>query len=192
VNTLRCPRCQIGLPVALTGPPELVPCPGCREPLHVDVFPALFRPPPPVSVGEKVLIEGEASCFYHPQKKAVVPCASCGRFLCALCDVELNDQHLCPSCLETGKKKGKIVNLQNQRIRYDRLAFSLGIVPFLIPPLWFILPVTGIGAIYVVARYWKSPLSLVTGHKGWFIAGLVLGFVQIGVGIFLYYHLINS
>ena len=192
MNVLRCPRCQSPLPVEMLNQPGLAACPGCRESLHVDAFPALFRPPPPVNVGEKVVVEGEASCFYHPQKKAVVPCASCGRFLCALCDVELNDQHLCPSCLDTGKKKGKIVNLQNQRTRYDRLAFTLGCVPFLIPPLWFVMPVTGLGVIYVVIRYWKAPLSLVAGHKGWYIAGLVLAVAQIFVGSVFYYFLIHS
>lgn len=176
----------------MAGQPELVPCPSCRELLQVDVFPALFRPPAPVNTGEKLVVEGEASCFYHPAKKAVVPCVSCGRFLCALCDVELNDQHLCPSCLETGKKKGKIVNLQNQRTRYDRMAFGLGMVAFVVPPLWFIMPMTGAMTIYIAVRYWKAPLSLVTTHKGWFVAGAILGVVQIFVGVLFYYFMIRS
>jgi len=186
---LQCTRCHWLLPVESANQPDLVPCPHCREWLDVNIFPALFRPPPPVTTGEKLVIEGEASCFYHPQKKAVVPCVSCGRFLCALCDVEFNDQHLCPACLEVGKKKGKIVNLQKQRTRYDRMTFWVGLAPFCMLP---ITPVTGAIAIYMAARYWNAPLSLVAGNKGWFVAGAILGGIQIVAGLVFYYYIIHS
>ena len=71
-----------------------------------------------------MLVDGEASCFYHPAKKAVLPCESCGRFLCAVCDVEMNGQHLCPACLASGKKKGRLKQLENRRTLYDSLALG--------------------------------------------------------------------
>src|SRR5438874_13754528 len=76
-------------------------------------------------------MEGEAGCFYHPQKRAIIPCAACGRFLCALCDVELNDEHLCPVCLETGRKKGKLTQLETKRTLYDSSALILSVLPII-------------------------------------------------------------
>ncbi len=66
--------------------------------------------------------------------------------------MELNDQHLCPACLEAGKKKGKIVNLQNQRTCYDRMALGISVLALLI---WPLAPIFGAIVIYLVIRYWK-------------------------------------
>jgi len=189
VNALHCPRCQVLLPVEFAGKPDVAPCPGCGEKLQAEVFPALFRPPAPVNTGEKLMIEGEASCFYHPSKKAVVPCGSCGRFLCALCDVELNDQHLCPSCLESGKKKGKITNLQNQRTCYDRMALGLSVLAV---PLWFFAPVIGAIVIFLVVRHWKSPMSLVRGSKTRLVIAAGLGAAEMVGSVIFYYYLFTS
>src|SRR4029453_12242931 len=61
------------------------PCPACGTLLEVEVFPAFHRSLPAVAAAEAVLTDEEASCFFHPEKKAVVPCQACGRFLCLLC-----------------------------------------------------------------------------------------------------------
>ena len=45
--------------------------------------------------GERILVEGEAACFYHAEKRATVACSACGRFLCALCDLDFSDHHFC-------------------------------------------------------------------------------------------------
>src|SRR6187549_347010 len=105
--SVRCSRCQALLPVASYRNDEMVPCPSCSSALQVYAFPALFRPVEAGKTGDLVIVDGESSCFYHPEKKAVVTCSYCGRFLCALCDVDFNGEHLCPPCIESGKKKGK-------------------------------------------------------------------------------------
>src|SRR5271155_1655973 len=87
---------------------EIEPCPFCGTRTMIEIFPAMFRPIGNNSAGEKIVSSEDAACFYHPQKKAAIPCDNCGRFLCALCDVELNGQHLCPNCIQSGKKKGRI------------------------------------------------------------------------------------
>src|SRR5437016_10234951 len=101
-----CPRCKAPLAETVFNQARFVPCPACASPLQVEVFPAFFRPITVGRDGEALLVDTESSCFYHPQKKASVPCDACGRFLCALCDCELHGQHYCPTCLETGRKKG--------------------------------------------------------------------------------------
>ena len=124
-----CTKCQVPVPEFIYNQGVLAPCPGCGSMLQVEVFPALLKPLPEGRAGETILVEGEASCFYHPQKRAVLPCAACGRFLCALCDVELNNEHLCPGCLESGRKKGKLIQLETKRTLYDSSALLLSVFP---------------------------------------------------------------
>lgn len=194
MNTLiQCPKCQAWLLEGVFNRPELSPCPACGVPLQVEVFPALFRRINPGRAGETILIEGESSCFYHPQKKAVLPCQGCGRFLCALCDCELNGQHFCPACLEAGKTRGKIKSLENQRTRYDSFALALVVVP-LIPPLIFVgiytTAITAPMALFVAIRYWNTPRSLVHRTRIRFVAAIILALMQIaGWGGLLFFAL---
>ena len=99
-----CTKCMKPLPAELYGQSGLTACPSCGSLLRVDAFPALFSGPAEGDSGETLFVDDEASCFYHPQKKAVVSCAQCGRFLCALCDVEFSGEHLCANCLGGGRK----------------------------------------------------------------------------------------
>jgi hypothetical protein len=156
-SLVTCTKCKAILPAEMLNLGGLFPCPSCSVPLQVNAFPALFRPLQAVHA-ENVMMEGESSCFYHPQKKAAVPCDGCGRFLCGLCDVELNGQHLCTSCVETGRKKGKIKNLQNHRVLYDNVALSLALLPLL---LFYFTLVTAPMALYLAIRHWNTPSSIV-------------------------------
>jgi hypothetical protein len=181
---LSCPKCKTALPEALFNQPDLAPCPACTAPVQAEVFPAFFRPAARGREGEAVMIEGESSCFYHPQKKAVLPCEGCGRFLCALCDCELHGQHFCPMCLETGKKKGKIKNLQNERTLYDSIALSLAVLPMLI---FYFTVVTAPMALVIAIRYWNTPLSLVRRSRIRYVLAIFISSLQIagwGVGIY--------
>src|SRR5947209_734443 len=124
-----CPKCKAASVAEVWNEPNQTPCPVCQTQVRVYSFPALYRPQSRGQTAEPVVMEGEASCFYHPQKRASVPCHGCGRFLCALCDCEFQGHHYCPACLQTGKTKGKIKNLQNQRVLYDSIALGLAIIP---------------------------------------------------------------
>jgi len=164
---------------------ELVPCPMCAAPLQIEIFPALFRHIGPGRDGEALVIEGESSCFYHPQKKAVLPCEGCGRFLCALCDCELHGQHFCPACLEVGRKKGKIRRLENQRMLYDDIAMSLAVLPLVI---FYLTLITAPVALFMSIRYWNAPRSIVHRTRWRFIVAILFATAEIagwGIGIFL-------
>src|SRR5689334_13425310 len=128
---VQCPKCRWPLTEGVFNLQDLAPCPSCKAPLQIEIFPAFFRRITPGQSAETIMVEGESSCFYHPQKKAAVPCSGCGRFLCALCDCELNGQHFCPACLETGKTKGKIKSIEDQRTLYDNIAVALAFYPLL-------------------------------------------------------------
>ena len=180
-----CPSCQEGVADEFYNQPGLLPCPYCSTPIQVEVFPAQFRKISPGQAGEAVLVDGESSCFFHPQKKAVRPCDSCGRFVCALCDCELHHQHYCPACLESGKTKGKIQSLETQRTLYDGMALSLAIYPMLI--FYFTL-ITAPITLFIAIRYWKAPPSLVPRHrKTRLVAAIILASLQLlgwGLGFF--------
>ena len=166
---IQCPKCRARLLESVFNQPEVVPCPHCGSPLQIEVFPAFFRRIAPGREAEAVLIEGESSCFYHAQKKAIVPCDACGRFLCALCDCEVKGRHLCPNCLEAGQKKKNLEGLETVRILHSRQALMLSILPFFI---------TGLAAIYVALRYRKEPGSLVAPMRWAFPTALILGSLQ--------------
>jgi ribosomal protein S27E len=176
---LQCSKCNARLFEGVFNTPDLVPCPSCGAQLKVELFPAFFRPPPPARPAEFILTDSEASCFYHPQKKAQVPCEGCGRFLCALCDCELRGQHFCPSCLETGQTKGKIAHLANQRILYDSMALALVIVPMVTLVGAYVSFITAPIAIFLAIRHWRSPMGLMRRSRFRFIIAIALALLQL-------------
>jgi len=157
-------------------------------PLLVEVFPALFRNPSTARAGEAVLVEEESSCFYHAQKKAFTVCEACGRFLCALCDLEFAGQHLCPPCMESGRRKGKIKSLENHRTLYDSVALWIALVPLLLFP--FVI-VTGPIAVFVAVRYWNKPSSILPRTHIRKIIAILLGLIETFCGGFLWYLIVK-
>jgi hypothetical protein len=109
----------------------------------------------------------------------VQPCQSCGRFLCALCDCEFKGQHFCPACLEAGRSKGKIRNLQNQRTLYDSIALALVIVPIVTFLGLIVTPITAPIAIFLVLRHWNAPLGIRRRTKTRYVIALVLAVLEI-------------
>jgi len=182
---VECPSCKAPLADALLNQIELVPCTICGAKLRADVYPAFSRPISTGSTGEPLVIDTEASCFYHPDKKAVLPCEGCGRFLCALCDCELHGQHFCPACLQTGKKKGKIKRLEQERTLYDSIALSLAILPLLI--FYFTL-ITAPMTLVLASRFWDAPRSIVHRTKVRLIFAILIASLELVgwvVGIYL-------
>lgn len=183
-QSLACPRCRTPIYLASLNTGRFFPCPGCGTNTWAEVFPALLRPIAAGAAGETILIEGEAGCFYHPQKRATVHCAACGRFLCALCDVELNGQHFCPGCLHSGQRKGKLSQLENRRFLCDSAALSLALVPLLMWPITIITAPTAIGlAIYG----WNKPGSLIPRTRVRAVAAIFIALLElVGWGFFFF------
>lgn len=187
MTTLACTSCKNVLGGEFFNIDEPGRCDSCGALIRADVFPAFFREQAGGAAGETILLEDEAGCYYHPRKKAVVACEACGRFLCALCDVEFNDEHLCPSCLESGKKKRKIKNLENHRILYDNAALSLAVLPLL---FFFATILTAPIVIFIVIRYWKAPGSVIPRTRFRFILAFVIALLQIAGWSLFFYQLI--
>lgn len=173
---IQCPACQAWLMEGVFNQPDFTPCPACGLPLQTEVFPALFRKAGAGQSGQAIMVEGESSCFFHPQKKAVLPCDSCGRFLCALCDCPLHGQHFCPTCLEAGSTKGKIKSLENQRTLYDRIALTLAVLPLL---FFYATLITAPMTLYIAIRYWKAPGSILRRTRIRFVIAVVFALLQV-------------
>ncbi len=178
-----CPSCQNSLPGALCNTGSVVRCPACDNAIQVEVFPAFFKPVGAGRAAETLIEEGVSSCFYHEQKKAVVPCDACGRFLCALCDLDFNGRHLCPACLQAGKKKGDLPELENRRTVYDSAALSAALLPLL---MWPLTLVTAPLAIVLAILSFFRPSSLIprTRIRAWLALGI--GLLQVGGWIVLF------
>jgi hypothetical protein len=180
-----CSRCRAVVPPALVNTGRLEPCPSCGAENEIEAFPALFKPVAKGSVGEALVVDTHASCFYHPQKQAAVLCAACGRFICALCDVELEGQHLCPPCLETSQKAGKLKSLESRRTLYDVMSFNLALLSIL---FWFVSFITAPIALYLAIKHRKDPGSLLRPRRVrlWIGMGLscliILGWI-VGIGM---------
>jgi len=173
--SVSCVRCEARLPPETWNRGEAV-CPSCRGRVQALVFPASRRGLGALGSPGAPAAEGEASCFFHPSNRAVVSCEACGRFVCAVCDVEFAARHLCPTCLETFKKKGKWKNLENRRTLYGHVALALAIYPML---LFYFTILTAPIAIFVATRYWRAPLSLVGGTKLPHVSAILIALLQI-------------
>jgi hypothetical protein len=182
-----CPQCSQALPPEKINTGQLERCIYCNTPVMAAVFPAIFKWIEPGKAAEHILVEGQSSCFYHEQKKAVAPCDNCGRFLCALCDVELNGRHICPGCLETARKKGSLAELEKSRTLYDGAALALAIVPLVIPLLWLFTIATAPTAIILAIMSWRKPGSLVARGRARAIIAIILALLEVtGWGFLIY------
>ncbi len=157
VNVVTCPSCRNALPQAICNTGELAFCPSCETSVQVDVFPAFFQSTLTAAKAETIVETGTSSCFYHENKKAVIHCDTCGRFLCALCDLDIG-AHICPACAEAGRKKGNVAELETNRVMYDSAALVLAFGAFLI---WPIAVITAPTAIVLAVLSWRRPGSLV-------------------------------
>ncbi len=188
-SVLSCPNCSTPLPAAACNTETEVPCPACETPVQAIAFPALFQRIAPGATAQTILVEGESSCYYHEHKRAVVPCETCGRFLCAVCDVQLGDQHFCPACLDAARKQGKLAQLESKRTLYDDAALSLAVWPVVLPVLWMFTPVTAPMAIAVAIYSWSKPSSLLPRTRFRAHLAIALGALQIAgwiVGIIFF------
>ena len=84
-----CTRCLHPLPVWVIKAGDSAMCPTCNADLMVRVFPALIASRPVLNPADLTAEADEASCFYHTTKRASSACVECGRFICALCAVEM-------------------------------------------------------------------------------------------------------
>lgn len=186
---IQCGKCKSPLPDALFNQPDFSACPTCGSAVLAEVYPARFRAAPLIQAATPIVTDEEAACFYHSDKKAIVPCDACGRFLCAVCDCEIRGRHLCPGCLESGAKKGRIEKMETKRMLWDQIALALAIYPML---FCYLTLITAPAALFISIRYWKAPGSVVPRSKVRFIIAIVISSLQIISWIVTFGFLIHT
>ncbi len=165
-----------------------VPCPLCSKSVMVREYPAVEGSGKVDGARHAIRTDEQAGCYYHPKRTAEEVCAGCGRFICALCVVELKGQRLCPACLRQGVEQDPSSEIVQSHMRYDKVAMLLALVPILFWPLTI---VTGPAALYMVARHWKRPVSLVTRGRIRLAIAALIGLVQTSGWLFLFAWLLS-
>jgi hypothetical protein len=182
-DSIACAACSWPVPKEYWNREEGVRCRSCGRTVRVSVFPAIES----AALGaapEALHGETEASCFYHPQSRAATVCAECGRFLCALCDLEVEGRHICPRCFESGVNTHKIETAEPRRVMYDTIALALATLPFLL--IWPAL----LGApwsLVIVFTRWNAPSSVVPRTKIRFILAAFFALAEIALIVFIIY-----
>lgn len=173
---LPCPACKKDIPMEKLDGGFDGNCPFCRGKLDMEIFPAFFRSRSS-SKNTEILDDREAGCFYHPEKKAVVACDGCGRFLCSLCDISLEGKRMCPRCIETGKRKGRIKNLGTTHLRHDDIALSIAVLPII--TVWGTLISAPIALIYSIVN-WNKPRGFLEHSRIKLVMAIAVSLLIIG------------
>ncbi len=100
-------------------------CPSCAKRLQIRIWPAVRQ-----NTNAATALSDQATCFFHPDKAFQACCQRCGRFVCALCDLQLGAEHVCPTCFERGRgdsgaEAGK-AEWRYRDVLYDSIAVTVG------------------------------------------------------------------
>lgn len=170
---IQCPSCERALGrEVLTGNPP-VKCHWCGKDIYFNLFPAADLPQPPKEIGEPLITGEEAACFHHSDRKAVAVCTDCGRFLCKLCDVEINGTHYCAVCLEKIRKSGHNLQLEMKRMVYDEVVLVMSLLA------WFGLVFLAPMALFLGWRHRCRPVGLLSKNAWRIWVALVLSSLNI-------------
>jgi hypothetical protein len=139
-------------------------------------FPAYLQGDAKGASPTSVMLDSEAACFQHPDKRAVVACSSCGRFLCALCRIDLKGQPTCVACIQAAQHKGRATDLSRHRLLYDDIALALALLPIL---FWPVTILTAPAALVLCFVWWRRPASLVPRSRVRFVLAALFALLEI-------------
>jgi hypothetical protein len=186
-QAVRCGECSWPIPAEAWSREEGTRCPACRQKVQVIAFPAIAGKRMG-AVPEAVIAETEASCFFHPESRAAVPCDQCGRFLCRLCDIEADGRHLCPACFQAGVAANQLGNIETRRTMYDTMALALATIPALL--IWPVI-VGAPAALFVVFRRWNAPRSILPRTRIRFFLAALFAVAEIAGIAFVIWTLVQ-
>lgn len=159
---VRCGGCESALALPAATGAGGVSCLRCGAETAVWLYPALHRPRGG-EAAQTVQDDSHSSCMNHPQKRATVICDGCGKFLCALCDVEWNGEHLCTDCIAHRKSEDPEQALRTEYVHYDLIALMLALLAI---PLISIAIIIAPVVLFMAWRFWSVPWRSVP-HRKW-------------------------
>lgn len=170
--------------------PAAVPCPSCAgdvvpnetgwqtctlcgKRLQIYVWPVVRQ-----NAHAATALSDQATCFFHPDKAFQACCQRCGRFVCALCDLQLGVEHVCPTCFERGRadsgtEAGKS-EWRHSDVLYDSIALTVGWAWIL---FWPLIVAAMPSAIVLHVKYRRAPRSYLIPRSGWRFWMAYAGFV---------------
>lgn len=157
-----CPDCGADIAPAEINT-EWQTCPYCDKLLEIRVWPVVRH-----NTNAATALSDQATCFFHPDKAFQACCRRCGRFVCALCDLQLGAEHVCPTCFERGRgSSGSEAGKAEWRYRdvlYDSIAVTVGWGWILFWPS-FVAALPAV--IFLHVKYRKAPQSYLIARSGW-------------------------
>jgi len=161
-GVVTCPNCQGRVtPIeTLTGWQD---CPFCEKRLQIRTWPVVRQ-----NTNAAVALSDQATCFFHPDKAFQACCQRCGRFVCALCDLQLGAEHVCPTCFErgrgnSGEEAGK-AEWRHRDVLYDSIALTIGWGWIL---FWPVIVAALPTVIFLHVKHRKAPRSYLIPRSGW-------------------------
>jgi hypothetical protein len=111
-------------------------------------------------------VTDQATCFFHPEKVFQACCQRCGRFMCALCDLQLGAEHVCPTCFERGREDSGAAKAEwrYRDVLYDSIAATVGWGWIL---FWPTIIVAIPAVIFLHVKYRKAPRSYLIPRSNW-------------------------
>lgn len=160
-GVVQCPNCKGDVVAAETETGWQI-CQYCAKRLQIRVWPVVRQ-----NSKAAPALSDQATCFFHPDKAFQSCCQRCGRFVCALCDLQLGAEHVCPACFERGRGAPGPAGKAEWRYRdvlYDSIALTVGWA-------WILIWPTIIAAIPTVivlhVKFRKAPRSYLIPRIGW-------------------------
>ena len=138
-------------------------CPSCANRLQIRGWPVVRQ-----NNNAATALSDQATCFFHPDKAFQACCQRCGRFVCALCDLQLGVEHVCPACFERGRagsgaEAGK-AEWRYRDVLYDSIALTVGWGWIL---FWPVIIAAIPTVILLHVKYRKAPRSYLIARSGW-------------------------
>lgn len=169
LRSVACPHCSVDIPADS----QWQNCPHCQKQLQLHVWAIVRQNSSAVSA-----LSEQATCFFHPDKVFQACCQRCGRFVCALCDLQLGAEHVCPTCFERGRADSGVdadkAEWRYRDVLYDSIALTVGWGWILV---WPVIVVALPGVIFLHVKYRKSPRSYLIPRSGWRFWAAYAGFV---------------
>jgi hypothetical protein len=171
-GTVACPNCG-GAVTPMEAPSRWQRCPYCDKQLRIRAWLVAQQKTNAASA-----MPEQATCFFHPEKAFEACCQRCGRFVCALCDLQLGAEHVCPTCFERGRTDtglhGGTAEWRHRDVLYDSIAVTLGWGWILIWPLIIAaLPAT----IVLHVKFRRAPRAYLIPRSGWRFWAAYVGFI---------------
>ncbi len=91
------------------------------------------------------------ACANHARNAAVTSCERCGLFICELCDLNLGEGSVCPSCFDRARAEGTLKPATMRYRDYASMARIAVIVGFLFSGIFLGLPF-GAAALYYASK----------------------------------------